>query len=224
MKRVSDSYRIISQCICEVLCSFVSDFIIGENQYGECLCEKSVDRDLRDMNKKRVTVTLLFRNASARRCAPSSPILFLERLSAVSVCVKKCRWGCEKGEERKRLTMLFRNASPRCCAPRAPISLALRSSLVSVCMKQCRWRYERDAETTRLTMLFRTASMRCSAPSSPISLLERFSLVSDCLKKCRKGYERHEDREWRSPCYFVMHQPDVVLRELRFYFRRDRLW
>ncbi len=35
---------------------------------------------------------------------------------------------------------------------------------------------------------------------------------------------REMKREWGSPCYFVMHQPDVVLRELRFDWKRDWVW
>ena len=37
-------------------------------------------------------ITVLFRNASARCCAPLSPIWLLLSSSVVSVCVKKCRW------------------------------------------------------------------------------------------------------------------------------------
>jgi hypothetical protein len=66
---------------------------------------------------------VLFRNASARCCAPTSPILFQLRFSMVSVCVEKWRYVYEIDEERMRVTVLFRNASARCCAPIAPISL-----------------------------------------------------------------------------------------------------
>ncbi len=96
----------------------------------------------RDEESERVTV--LFRNASARCCAPLSLIWFPKRSSVVSVCVKKCRWGYARDEESERVTVLFCNASVRCCAPRAPIWLDPRFSVVSVCVKKCRWGYERD--------------------------------------------------------------------------------
>jgi hypothetical protein len=76
-----------------------------------------------EIDEERMRVTVLFRNASARCCAPTSPIPFKVRCSVMSVCVKKWRCVYEIDEERMRVTVLFRNASARCCAPTAPISL-----------------------------------------------------------------------------------------------------
>ena len=137
---------------------------------------------------------------------------------------KKCRWGYEGDEERMRVTVLFRNASASCSAPLSPILFPVRSSVVSACVKKCIWEYERDDERMRVTVLFRNASARCCAPRPPIWLLLRCSVVSVCVKKCIWGYEREMTRECRLPCYFVMRQPDVVLRELRFDCCRDLVW
>jgi hypothetical protein len=41
-----------------------------------------------EIDEERMRVTVLFRNVSARCCAPTSPILLEERFSVVSVCVK----------------------------------------------------------------------------------------------------------------------------------------
>jgi hypothetical protein len=81
---------------------------------GKCRCVYEIDEE-------RMRITVLFRNASARCCAPTSLILLDCRSSVVSVYVGK--WGCvyEIDEERMRITVLFRNASARCCAPTAPI-------------------------------------------------------------------------------------------------------
>ena len=50
-----------------------------------------------ERERERMRITVLFRNPSARCCAPFSPISDLilcegEIRSVVSVCVKKCRW------------------------------------------------------------------------------------------------------------------------------------
>ncbi len=138
----------------------------------------------------------LFRSiSSSTRPWSSSSILFQERSSVVSVCVKKCRWVNERDEERTRVTMLFLNASTRCCAPRSPIWFSPRSSVVSVCVKKCRWGYERDEERMRVTVLLRNASARCCAPRAPIWLCWRRSVVSVCVKKCRWVYERWRENE-----------------------------
>jgi hypothetical protein len=79
---------------------------------------------------------VLFRNASARCCAPTAPISLFQRCSVVSVYVKKWRCVYEIDEDRMRVTVLFRNASARCCAPTASIRLEERSSVVSVCVKK----------------------------------------------------------------------------------------
>jgi hypothetical protein len=42
--------------------------------------------------------------------------------------------------------------------------------------------------------------------------------------KSAHGDMREMKREWGSPCYFVMHQPDVVLLCLRFDCCRDVVW
>jgi hypothetical protein len=76
-----------------------------------------------EINEERMRVTVLFRNASARCCAPTSPILLFARFSVVSVWVKKWRCVYEIDEERMRITVLIRNASARCCAPTAPMRL-----------------------------------------------------------------------------------------------------
>ena len=62
-------------------------------------------------NKRRKRVTVLFRNASARCCAPTGPISLYRRCSVVSVCVKKWIWWNEEECKRKRVTVLFRNAA-----------------------------------------------------------------------------------------------------------------
>jgi hypothetical protein len=74
-----------------------------------------------EIDEERMRVTVLFRNASPRCCAPTSPISLYRRSSVVSVCVKKWRCVSEINEERMGVTVLFRNASARCCAPTAPI-------------------------------------------------------------------------------------------------------
>ena len=51
---------------------------------------------------ERTRITVLFRNASARCCAPSHPISFSRRFSVVSVCMKKCRWVCVLSRWRER--------------------------------------------------------------------------------------------------------------------------
>jgi hypothetical protein len=66
-------------------------------------------------------VTVLFRNASARCCAPTSPIPLHWISNLVSVCVRKWRCVYEIDEERMRVTVLFRNAAARCCAPTSRI-------------------------------------------------------------------------------------------------------
>jgi hypothetical protein len=69
-----------------------------------------------EKDKDRMILTVLFCNASARHCAPSSLISLQERYNVVSVCTKKYRCEYEKNEEIMRLTILFRNKSARCCA------------------------------------------------------------------------------------------------------------
>ena len=64
---------------------------------------------------------MLFRNASARCCAPTDPIALAPRSSVVSVCMKKSIWLNEEEYVRKTVTVLFRNASATCCAPLSPI-------------------------------------------------------------------------------------------------------
>ena len=66
-------------------------------------------------------ITVFFTNASAKCCAPLSPILLHMRSNVVSTCVKK--WICVHGRnvERMRITVFFANASARCCPPTAPI-------------------------------------------------------------------------------------------------------
>jgi hypothetical protein len=44
-------------------------------------CEYEIDEEL-------MRITVFFRNASARCCAPTAPISFFQRFSVVSVCVK----------------------------------------------------------------------------------------------------------------------------------------
>ena len=72
------------------------------------------------VDEKRVRVTVLVRNASARCCAPIGPIWFSARSSVVSVCVKKQICLYRVDEKRVRVTVLVRNASARCCAPMGP--------------------------------------------------------------------------------------------------------
>jgi hypothetical protein len=68
-----------------MLCPDISDFI-PKMQCGECLgVERTMNEYERDENRMRITE--LFLNASAKCCAPSSPILLLLRCSVVSVCV-----------------------------------------------------------------------------------------------------------------------------------------
>jgi hypothetical protein len=77
-----------------------------------CVCET---------DDETMKVTVLFRKASARCCAPTASILLEVRISVVSVCVRKWRCTYKIDNQRMRVTVLFRNASARCCAPTAPI-------------------------------------------------------------------------------------------------------
>ena len=182
-------------------------------------------------------ITVLFRNASARCCAPFSPIWFEERSSVVSVCVKKCRWVyvLSRWRERERWGLL-------CCFVMHQPDVVLlylrfdsRRDLVwwvSVWKSADGYTYcldeERERERMRITVLFRNASARCCAPLSPIWLSRRFSVMNVCVKKCRWVYVlsrwREREREWGLRCCFVMHQPDVVLLYLRFDCWRDVVW
>jgi hypothetical protein len=85
---------------------------------------------------------VLFRNALARCSTPTSAILFQERSSVVSVCVKKSRCEYEIDEERMRVTVLFRDASARCSTPTSAILFEERFSVVSVCVKKRKYEYE----------------------------------------------------------------------------------
>jgi hypothetical protein len=89
---------------------------------------------------------VLFCNALARCCAPTSSISLPLRCSVVSVCAKKWRCVYEIDEERMKVTVLFCNALARCCAPTARILLPLRCSVVSVCVKKWRCVYEIDED------------------------------------------------------------------------------
>ena len=61
-----------------------------------------------ERDDERMPVTVLFRNASARCCAPITPIRLLLRFSWVSVCVKTCIWGYEREMTREwRLPCYF---------------------------------------------------------------------------------------------------------------------
>ena len=46
-----------------------------------------------ERDEERMTVTVLFRNASAKYCAARAPMLLNERSSEVSVCVKSADGG-----------------------------------------------------------------------------------------------------------------------------------
>jgi hypothetical protein len=65
---------VISKSISEILCAFVIDLvlILIEIQYSECLCEMK-EEYLMKGRERVVCVTVLFRRASARCCAPLSP-------------------------------------------------------------------------------------------------------------------------------------------------------
>jgi hypothetical protein len=78
-------------------------------------------------------VTLFWRNALARCCAPSSPIPWCPKSSVASVYIGKCTCGCERNEERITITVLYCNASAKYCAPPSPNLLAPRSKVVSAC-------------------------------------------------------------------------------------------
>ena len=84
------------------------DYVKSQHAYGT------------EINKK-ITLTVLFRNPSARCCAPSSPIPFSERSNVVSVCVENSTRFIEKDQQKIILTLLVRNARARCCAPSSPI-------------------------------------------------------------------------------------------------------
>jgi hypothetical protein len=72
----------------------------------------------------------------------------------------------------------------------------------------------REMIRMRITVLFCNARARCCAPFTPIRFLGRFSVVSVCVKTYSWEYERDDENEG-SPCYFLMHQPDVLLQCLR---------
>ena len=155
--------------------------------------------------RERMRITVLFRNASARCCAPLSPIWFEERYSVVSVCVKKCRWVYVLSRWRER----EREWGLRCCfvmhQPVDPFSPI--------------W-FARDPVADRLDEE-RECLRCCFVMHQPVVLLYlRFSVVSVCVKKCRWVYVlsrwREREREWGLRCCFVMHQPDIVLFYLRF--------
>ena len=67
-----------------MLCSFITNLIVAEVKYGECL--KKIVNEW--MNKKKIGVgciTLFCCKAFPRCCAPLAPISLLSRLSVINV-------------------------------------------------------------------------------------------------------------------------------------------
>ncbi len=79
-------YCVVLKSIGEIMSPFISDFIVREIDFGECLHEKI---QIRISEIKLRMLTSLYLIASARDWTPSSPILFQLRSNVVSVCVKK---------------------------------------------------------------------------------------------------------------------------------------
>ena len=132
---------------------------------------------------KRKRVTVLFRNASLRCCAPTGPIWLLARFSVVSVCVKR-----EYGEVRRNA----RERGSRCYFVMHRPDVVLRSLRFDCIVDLVWWvsvwksgygQNEEECKRKWVTVLFRNALARCCAPSFPIWLLARFSVVSVCVKK-----------------------------------------
>ncbi len=85
-----------------------------------------------------IMVTLLFRKASARACAPKYPISLYARSSLTSLCINK-EDDYHRYDMKIDITLLFFRASAIYCAPLSPIVLLDSSSLVSVFVHESRW-------------------------------------------------------------------------------------
>jgi len=117
-----------------MLRSFVTDFILVNTQYNECLQELRI-KDIWYIETM-IFLTWLFRKASAKCCAPLSPIWFCWSHISLSVYVIWDRW-IFQAKKIWYATVLFRRASERCCTPLSPIWFSSRPRPVSICVK---WR------------------------------------------------------------------------------------
>ena len=86
LSREVQRYCVHLQCTCQMLCSFIADFVQSKIQRCECLCAMKIGDRRWDADKSSLTVFIC--NALAKCCAPSAAIAFHLRSSDVSVYVK----------------------------------------------------------------------------------------------------------------------------------------
>lgn len=120
-------------CFGKVLYSSITNLIILKIQCFQCLCEMKKKMIIEKMNNIWKNITWLFRSASVRHSAPTTPIWLLDRCSVVNVYVTCGKMIIEKiNNICNNVTWLFRSASARYCAPTTPIWLLERFSVVNV--------------------------------------------------------------------------------------------
>ncbi len=109
-----------------MFCSLVSDLVLVEVKYGECLWKREnewINRRKSDVSR----VTLFCCRAFARCCAPWCLISFQPRLSVVSVWKKReNEWKNRRKSDVSCVTLFCCKALARCSAPWCPILLRSR--------------------------------------------------------------------------------------------------
>ncbi len=127
------SYRVVLQCLTQMLCPFITDMVPAKVERGECLYWRTA------INMQSIRRQFVLPCCSAMLDPDVVPL--------------HPRYGSHQGwtwwvsilndsdeyvVDKKRIcsTVLFSNAWARYCAPAAPISFQLRSSVMSVYIEE----------------------------------------------------------------------------------------